>query len=397
MGASLGRVQLKTLYQGCQTGAGGVAENATAETRLRPSQIELSGILAEHERYLAGRGGTRASLKGADLDGCVLANRKFDEAELIGASLINANLHGSSLVRASLFCANLQGCNLRNATLAHADMRGASFRGADLSFAVLDNADLRSATMMVVRPAGISFIDHVNKGAAFGGVDFSNCSLRHTSFGKAKLEGANFNGALLLGTSFRGAKLVDAKFTGAVLMGVNLLELNLPPDAFIDCVFDVQPAARARAELLQTKIELHQQWVATDGKDGAAATLDGEDLRPLHDKFSSRSLVGLSARGAIGIAMDFSGCQLQGAKFDGADLRGADFTDADLSGASFHAAKLVHAHFDRTRLGTLHLRSGEVLSPNLLGADASAEQFKAAILDETLATLGLPTGTTVEL
>lgn len=374
-----------------------MAEIAAADNRHRPTQIELSGILAEHERYLSGRGGTRALLKGADLDGCVLANRKLDEVELIGASLVDANLHGSSLVRASLFCANLQGCNLRNTTLAHADIRGASFKGADLSFAVLDSADLRSATMMVVGPGGISVIDHVNKGAAFGGVDFSNCSLRHASFGKARLEGANFNGALLLGTSFRGARLTDAKFTGAVLMGVNILELNLPRDAFVDCVFDVQPAARARAELLQTKVELHQQWVATDGKDGASAMLDGEDLRPLHDKFSGRSLIGLSARGAVGIAMDFSGCQLQGAKFDGADLRGADFTDADLSGASFHAAKLVHARFDRTRLGNLHLRSGEVLPPNFLGADASADQFKAAILDETLATLGLATGATVEL
>lgn len=374
-----------------------MAEYAAAEYRLRPSQIELSGILADHEHYLAGHGGARALLKGADLDGCLLANRKLDEAELVGASLVDANLQGASLVRASLFCANLQGCNLRNATLAHADIRGASFKGADLSFAMLDSADLRSATMMVVGPAGISVIDHVHKGAAFGGVDFSNCSLRNASFGKAKLDGANFNGALLFGTSFRGAKLTDAKFTGAVLMGVNMLELNLSRDAFVDCVFDVAPQARARAELLQSKLELHQEWVASDGRHGAAAVLDGEDLRPLHDKFAGRSLVGLSARGATGIAVDFSGCQLQGAKFDGADLRGADFTDGDLSGASFHAAKLIHARFDRTRLGSVHLRNGEVLAPNLLGADASADQFATAILDETLATLGLASGTTVEL
>jgi uncharacterized protein YjbI with pentapeptide repeats len=371
--------------------------NALGGEQSKLSQVELTRVLASHERYALGRGGARAQLKGVNLDGCVLANRKLNEVDFSGASLVGANLYGSSLVRASLFCADLRRCNLRNATLAHADIRGAAFNGADLSFAVLDNADLRSATMMIMSPGGVSKIDHVSDGEGFGGVDFSHCSLRNSSFGKAKLDGANFTGALLLGTSFRGAQMPGAKFIGAVLMGVNISELNLPPDAFIDCVFDVTPQARARAELLKGKLARHQEWVASDGKDGAAAAFDGEDLRAVSDQFSGRSLVGLAARGAIGVAVDFSGCQLQGAKFDGADLRAANFTGADLSGTSFHGAKLNHARFDKARLGNLHMRSGEVLTPNLLGADADPSQFLGAFFDESLAALGLPVGVVAEI
>ena len=48
--------------------------------------------------------------------------------------------------------------------------------------------------------------------------------------------------------------------------------------------------------------------------------------------FIGRTLAGLSARNVTGIGLDFSGCQLQAAKFDGADLRDADFSNADLRG-----------------------------------------------------------------
>lgn len=353
--------------------------------------------MTSHERFITARGGARAQLKNTVLDGCVLANRKLNEADFTASSLVGANLYGSSLVRATFYCADLRRCNLRNATLTHADMRGASFKGADLSYTIMDYADLRAATMMFVEQSSVSVIDHVSGGKGFGGVDFSNSSLRNASFGKAKLDGANFNGALLLGTSFRGAQMKEASFTGAVLMGVNLLELNLPREVFVDCVFDPGPEQKARAEALKVKLAAHQAWVASDGKEGEASTLDGEDLRVVPGQLKGRSLIGLSARGAIAIGADFSGCQLQGAKFDGADLRAANFMNADLSGASFHGAKLNHARFDQARLCNLHLRNGEVLSPNLLGAEAAPEQFAHATLDEPLATLGIGGSTTVEL
>lgn len=365
---------------------------ASAHTEARPriEQADLNRILSGHEHFVLGRGGARASLKGQVLDGCILANRMLNEADLSGASLVGANLHGSSLVRASLYCADLRRCNLRNSTLVQADIRGACFKGADLAHAVLDNADLRSATMMVVGRSGVSKIDHGSEGEGFHGVDFSNCSLRFTSFGKARLDGANFSGALLLGTNFRGARLTNATFIGAVLMGINIAELDLPPESFVDCVFDIKPEARARAEMIRSKIAGHQDWVISNGRNGSGANLDGEDLRPVSDQFTGRSLVGLAARGTLGIGVDFSGCQLQGAKFDGADLRAANFSGADLCGASFYGAKLNHACFERARIGNLPLRSGALLPPNFTEAEVDADQFQSALLEIPLVELGLP-------
>ena len=145
------------------------------------------------------------------------------------------------------------------------------------------------------------------------------------------------------------------------------------------------------------KVAQHQQWVQSNGREGAAAVLDGEDLRPLGNALAGRNLVGLTARGVNAIGLDFSRSQLQGAKFDGADLRGADFSGCDLSGVSFHAAKLVHARFDRARLGNLKLRDGGMLSPNFLGAEVQADQFRDAVLEDSLAALGIGGDATVEL
>jgi uncharacterized protein YjbI with pentapeptide repeats len=358
-----------------------------AAGRAAPTPAELTRILADHERFVMGRGGARANFKGANLHGAILANRRLEEADFTGADLCGANLHGSNLTRASLFCADLSGANLRNAKLVRSDMRGASFRGADLSFAVLDYADLRKAVMMIVGDDGVSVIDHRDDG--LGVVDFSFSSLRGTSFGKAKLDGANFDGALLIGASFRGAHITNASFVGAVVMDVVLADLNLPQESFSDCVFGIASEAKLKAGALKERLMLHQQYVLTDGHEGHPAVVDGEDLRPLAGHLAGRSLIGLSMRGIIGIGLDFSGSQLQGAHFDGADLRGADFSSTELSGASFHGAKLVHAKFDKARLAGLKLRNGEVLLPNFHGADANPGQFRDAVLEESLGAMGV--------
>jgi len=357
-------------------------KNLYDEQRVRIGDAELARALKDHERFATGRGGTRAQFKCTDLEGSVLANRNLDEADFTGASLIGANFFGSSLVRASFYCADLRRCNLRSTKLTNADLRGASFKGADLSNSVLDSADLRAAVMMFMSRQKITVLDHSSSpGGVFGGVDFSNCSLRNTSFSNAKLDGANFSGSLLVGANFRGARLTDVSFHGAVLMGVDLAELNVPPAALEGCVIDVAPAAASNAAKLGAMLDEHQRWVESNGKAGAGAVLDGEDLRPLLSSFVKRPLVGISARNTMAIGVDFTECQLQGAKFDGADLRGANFTGADLSGASFKAAKLIHARFDRARFGTLHILDGTTLAPNLEGAQVFAEQFRSAIAD----------------
>lgn len=367
-------------------------KNLYGEKRVARTQNELNTIMLAHERYVAYRGGARAQLAHAEIDGLVLANRNLKEADFSGASLVGASLHGSNLERASLYCADLRDCDLQSAKLIRADLRGASFRGAKLSYAVLDNADLRAAMMMYVGPDGISVVDRERHSRASGGengVDFSNCSMKGVSFGNAKLDGANFTGAILHGANFKNAKLTNVTFKDAVLTGVNLKELQVPAEAIAGCIADVTPEAAAKFEQLKARLESHQLWITSSGGQGAPANFDGEDLRPLQNILVGRSLWGLSARNAICIGLDFSGSQLQAAKFDGADLRDVNFANADLRGASLRSTRLAHARFDRCNLGRLQLTNGGTLAADLSQSDASEDQFYTATLDDKLASLGL--------
>jgi uncharacterized protein YjbI with pentapeptide repeats len=255
---------------------------------------------------------------------------------------------------------------------------------------VLDNADLRAGMMMHVGGGGASPIGRNNPGAGEPsrdsvqqphGVDFSNCSMKGASFGNAKLDGANFTGALLHGAIFKNAILKNSVFKNAVLTGVNLADLQVPPEALEGSIQDITAQAAARSDELKSRLDAHQQWIATQGQQGRPAVLDGEDLRPLDKLLVGRTLSGLSARHVIGIGIDFSAGQLQAAKFDGADMRGANFSKADLRGASFQGTKLQHAIFDGADLRPLHLTNGTIVSPDLTGAEVTKEQLHNAIRD----------------
>src|ERR1700749_4332888 len=365
-------------------------KNLYGEKRTARTQHELNAILLSHERFASYRGGARAQLAHANLDGLILANRTLTEVDFSGASLVRASLYGSNLERASFYCADLRECNLQAANLTRADLRGASFKGAKLAYARLDNADLRAAMMMYVSDDGISVLDR-ERGEQSGPsrVDFSNCSMKGVSFGNAKLDGADFTGAILHGANFKSAKLTNVTFKDAVLTGVNLKELAVPPEALKGCVTDITPEAAAKFDKLKAALDGHQQWISSGGTQGAQAVFDGEDLRPLRDLLVGRSLSGLSARNANCIGLDFSGSQLQAAKFDGADLRDVNFTNADLRGASLKSTRLSHAIFEKANLGALPLTNGSGLMPDLTGADATEEQFHRAVLQERVAALGL--------
>jgi uncharacterized protein YjbI with pentapeptide repeats len=357
------------------------------------SQKDLNPILAAHERFAAYQGGKRAQLTRKGLDGLNLANRVLSEADFSGSSFVGATLYGSNLQRASLYCADLRGANLQAANLIRADMRGASFRGANLSYAIVDGGDLRAARMMIVGPGGMSMMDRRNGQDSNAnipdGVDFTNCSMKHVSFGNAKLDNANFTGAIMDGAKFKGAKLTNAQFKGAVLTGVDLKELNLPKEALEGCVLDVTPEALAKAEALKAMIISHELWISSEGANGKTAALDGEDLRPIQDFAAGRRLTGLSLRNATALNLNFSDSRLQAAKFDGADLRGANFSGCDLRGSSFRGANLSHATFAKARLGPLKLASGGELAIVMTGALANSQQFINATVDCPLPELGL--------
>jgi uncharacterized protein YjbI with pentapeptide repeats len=97
----------------------------------------------------------------------------------------------------------------------------------------------------------------------------------------------------------------------------------------------------------------------------------------------------LSAKNAIAIGLNFSGCQLQGARLDGADLRDADFTGADLRGASFRGANISHARFGKADMRSLPLINGQVRAVDFTDATGLEEQFATCQLDGDVSMLGL--------
>jgi uncharacterized protein YjbI with pentapeptide repeats len=364
--------------------AGVMLQKYYSEPRRVLTQQELNVALLAHERLLSyQRGAAKAQLSRTKLDGLNIANRNLAEADFSFASLIGAVAFGTNLERANLQCADLRECDFSSARLVRADLRGASICGARLVFATLDGADLRAATVAYKGPiAGQEEAQAVR-------VDFSNASLKGASFGHARLDGVNFSGAILAGANFKNAQIANATFKGAVLTGVNLDDLGVPEEALEGCVLDVSEAALDRAAVLVRMLDDHALCIASAAARGAAAVLDGEDLRVVRGHFAGKPLTGLSARGVMAIGTDFSEAELQGVRFDGADLRECDFSGADLRGASFRGARLAHAKFERARLDSLTLPGGRTLTPDFTGAEAARSQFFHAVLDRDVAALGL--------
>jgi uncharacterized protein YjbI with pentapeptide repeats len=363
-----GRLMLKSLYH---------------EPRRALAQAELNAILLAHERLLSyQRGAAKAELSRTRLDGLNLANRNLAEADFAFASLVGAVAFGTNFDRANLHCSDLRDSDFASARLTKADLRGASICGARLAFAKLDGADLRAATVAYKGPDAAKANANVR-------VDFSNASLKGASFGHARLDGVSFEGAILEGANFKNAQLANVSFKGAVLTGVNVDDIDLPDEAFEGCVFGVTQDAVDKAQMIAAALDAHKLCVTSGASRGAPAVLNGEDLRPIRDRFAGMPLSGLSARNVLAIGTDFSGCQLQGARFDGADLRECEFGDADLRGASFRGARLAHAKFEKANLGSLRLPGGQILAPDFTGAEAVKAQFFHAILDKEIGSLGL--------
>jgi uncharacterized protein YjbI with pentapeptide repeats len=350
-------------------------------SRKALTQQELDEAVRAHERYLAYQpDGTRANLASTKLNNLDLAKRKLVEADFSFASLVGATAYESDFERAKFMCTDLRDCDLRSASLEQADIRGASMCGAQLAFAKLDCADMRNVTVQYRGPGADG-----GKTEAIARVDFSNASLRGVSFDRAKLEGVDFTGAILEGANFKNAQLTNVCFKNAVLIGVNLADLAVPAEALEGCLMDMTEKAATRADILLAKLEEHQLCIATHRAKGSQAVLDDEDLRAISQYFAGKELTGLFARRATAFGIDFSGCQLQGARFEGSDLRECKFNGADLRGASFRDAKLSHADFENANLGNLIFPNGKTQAPDFTGAEVRKIQFSRAILQTNFA------------
>ncbi len=343
------------------------------------SQPQLDAVIDAHQKFVKGAGGAQATLRMADLHGLNLSQRTLREADFTGANLAGAELWGSILEKANFYCADLRGANFAGAILRYADLRGAHLSGAILNHALLDGADMRAASLGAAPEDAELSAELVRSDRPSAGADCSNCSMRGARLTDANLAGVDFSGAILEGADLRGAQLTDAVFDGAILTAVPVHTLGFSKEQLSNCVVDPSQAALDLAPRLLKALEEAGAWVASDGRSGAPAILDGQDLRPIGQALAGRNLVGLSVKGGCAVGVDFSGCSLEGANFDGADLRGAKFEGANLRGASFRNAKLSHARFKGAILQPLVLPDGRHHHPNFSDAVFAGADFSAIV------------------
>ena len=108
---------------------------------------KLKEILEQHRLWLAGKGGSRANLKGAFLYNAILYDANLKDANLKDANLPTVNFSGADLTGAYLKGAILYGANLQGANLYHANLTGANLYDANLYDANLEDADLTDANL----------------------------------------------------------------------------------------------------------------------------------------------------------------------------------------------------------------------------------------------------------
>jgi uncharacterized protein YjbI with pentapeptide repeats len=343
----------------------------------KPSiSTDLAAAIGAHYHFVMGRpGGIRADLRFIKARGIDLRHLRLDDIELSGADLAGANLSGANLTRASLYCTDISGADLSESKLCRADLRGARLHGANFEFSDMDGADFRQSTIAVVEENGKW---RVIGNSATASVSFANCSLKKARLNNANLKNAKFDGALLNGASFAGASLENASFEGAVLVGVRLSELRVPPEKLKNCITDPDPHFRLRLPEFLAMLDGAEKWARSNGQLGKQASFEGQDIRLLAQHMKGRVLTGIDLRKTIAVNTDFTGCELQAARFDGADLRGATFAHADLRGASFRDANIAHVDFTGANLKPLALESGAKMPTVFDGAAVDRAKFSEA-------------------
>jgi hypothetical protein len=154
---------------------------------------QLAAVLEQHKKWLAGKGGQRANLSGANL---------------YRANLSRANLSGADLYRANLSGANLSGANLSGVNLSWANLSGADLYRADLSWANLSRADLSGADL---------------SGANLSRANLSGANLYRANLSRANLSGADLYRANLSGANLSGANLSGVKNCDLILARAEIL------------------------------------------------------------------------------------------------------------------------------------------------------------------------------
>ncbi len=136
-----------------------------------------------------------------------LSHVDLSDRDLSWFSLRNRNMTGARLRRCCLFRTNLEGCILsesefNDADLTNAFLEKASFAGAHLHRAVLHHAHLKNADLTGAEIFGASFRNADLRNATLCGADLRATDLRDTDLRGADLQGARYNSDTLLPNGF---------------------------------------------------------------------------------------------------------------------------------------------------------------------------------------------------
>jgi len=161
---------------------------------LKPTQVELTTILAEHLKWARNEGGRRADLSEANLS----------RANLWRADLSRANLSGADLWRADLWGADLSEANLSEANLSEADLSGANLSGANLSEANLWGANLSEANLW-----GTCLMRMMT---AYEWCLQNTCPMRSLAFRTLALGSRTISSPVMGGAGYQVGRLYEAPF-----------------------------------------------------------------------------------------------------------------------------------------------------------------------------------------
>jgi uncharacterized protein YjbI with pentapeptide repeats len=281
------------------------------------------------------------SLQGLNLAGKTVRRIKFD-----GANLSRADFSHGQFFDCSFDAVDFSGAHLARALFENCSFRGTQFVRTNASEAVF-----RTTTVLSYKkrsPVEVSALQVSFDGATIEGSDFTNANLNKASLSKVKANDANFSGADLRGAVFEQCSIAGAQFAQAKLDGADFSQTEDAAKALPSWAAGmVKMTRKIEAPALLAQIRRHQQWVASNGQEGARLSLLGHDLTGA--EIARQDLSGADLRNCRLDFADLSGARLVASDLRGASLIKTDLRNADLRAALISEAALSKAHTEGTR------------------------------------------------
>lgn len=336
-----------------------------AHARPRPPRSEGEKAAAQR-RWVESCLARRAPLKGQDLTGADLRGLDLSGMDLSEAQLAGADLRGVRLV----------GARLHRAVLAY----------ADLSEAVADEADFTETNLGRARCEKLQAARALFKETLLFEAHLTMARLQAARFVQAQ-----FYRALLTGLDLRGADLAQAQFLQANLSGSDLTDARIEEAQFIGgnlkhvCFRQAQGAAVVFLSVVCPQADFSgarlpgSRWVGRIDLSGAR--FEGGVLTDAY--FGQGSVLREVTMDELdGAGIDWTACDLEGAKVRRALLREGSLRRANARMANFTGSNLMGAV-----LSHAHLEGAQLVACNLYGTEMSRirvdtrTQFTASLTD----------------